>query len=54
MSTSTSERDLRDIFERYGRVESIKIIMDRETGRSRGFGFINFEDRSDAVRVCFY
>lgn len=52
MSSNTTERDLREIFERYGRVDSVKIIMDHGTGRSRGFGFVNFEDRTDATRVC--
>uniref|UniRef100_A0A914YC27 RRM domain-containing protein n=1 Tax=Panagrolaimus superbus TaxID=310955 RepID=A0A914YC27_9BILA len=51
MSSNTAERDLREIFERYGRVESVKVIMDHGTGRSRGFGFVNFEDRSDATRA---
>uniref|UniRef100_A0AC35GGZ4 RRM domain-containing protein n=1 Tax=Panagrolaimus sp. PS1159 TaxID=55785 RepID=A0AC35GGZ4_9BILA len=51
MSNNTTEHDLREIFERYGRVDSVKVIMDRETGRSRGFGFVNFEERSDATRA---
>uniref|UniRef100_A0AC34FUD4 RRM domain-containing protein n=1 Tax=Panagrolaimus sp. ES5 TaxID=591445 RepID=A0AC34FUD4_9BILA len=51
MSSNTTERDLREIFERYGRVDSVKVIMDHGTGRSRGFGFVNFEDRSDATRA---
>ena len=51
MSNNTTEQDLREIFERYGRVDSVKVIMDRETGRSRGFGFVNFEERSEATRA---
>uniref|UniRef100_A0A914PC36 RRM domain-containing protein n=1 Tax=Panagrolaimus davidi TaxID=227884 RepID=A0A914PC36_9BILA len=51
MSNNTTEHDLREIFERYGRVDSVKVIMDRETGRSRGFGFVNFEERSEATRA---
>jgi len=35
-----TDDDLRTAFEAYGEVESAKIIMDRETGRSRGFGFV--------------
>ena len=54
MSMNTSERDLREIFESYGRVSSVKIIMDRSTDRSRGFGFINFEERADAIKVSFF
>jgi RNA recognition motif-containing protein len=37
---STSEDDLKDLFVQYGEVNSAKIITDRETGRSRGFGFV--------------
>jgi transformer-2 protein len=51
MSMNTTERDLREIFERYGRVDSVKVIMDHGTGRSRGFGFVNFEERSEATRA---
>jgi len=51
MSVTTNEEDVRKIFERYGRVDSVKIIMDRETNQSRGFGFVNFEERSDAARA---
>jgi RNA recognition motif-containing protein len=37
---NTEEESLRQLFEGYGEVESCKIIMDRETGRSKGFGFV--------------
>lgn len=40
---STSEEELRDLFEPFGPVEEIKIIYDRDTGRSRGFAFIIME-----------
>ena len=53
MSMNTTERDLREIFERYGRVESVKIIMDHASSRSRGFGFITFEERSAASKVSY-
>ena len=41
-----SEDDLKGIFEEYGQVVSVKIIMDRETGRSKGFGFVEMADNS--------
>lgn len=37
--------ELRQAFEPYGEIVSSKIIMDRETGRSRGFGFVEYADR---------
>ena len=35
------------MFSQYGQVNSVKIISDRETGRSRGFGFVEMEDGAD-------
>ncbi|CAH9100513.1 unnamed protein product [Cuscuta europaea] len=43
LSFNTVEDDLGRTFENYGKVMETKIIMDRETGRSRGFGFVTFE-----------
>lgn len=37
---NTSEDELRDLFEDFGAVDSAKIIMDRDTNRSKGFGFV--------------
>ncbi|MFP4442298.1 MAG: RNA recognition motif domain-containing protein [Spirochaetia bacterium] len=48
MNYSTSEDDLRDLFEQYGTVESVKIISDRDTGRSKGFGFVEMENAEEA------
>ncbi|WP_297089677.1 RNA-binding protein [uncultured Draconibacterium sp.] len=45
------EEDLREIFEEYGEVASAKIIMDKFTGRSKGFGFIEMEDDSEATKA---
>lgn len=44
LSYNTSEDDLKDAFSAYGEVASAKIIMDRDTGRSKGFGFVEFDD----------
>lgn len=43
-----NESELRGLFEEYGQVSSAKIIMDRETQRSRGFGFVEMEDDEEA------
>jgi RNA recognition motif-containing protein len=40
----TTEDELSDIFSEVGNVESVRIITDRETGRSRGFGFVEMAD----------
>ena len=41
---STSEAELRELFEQHGSVESVNVITDRETGRPRGFAFVEMED----------
>lgn len=41
---STTEADLNDLFSPYGTVHSAAVITDRDTGRSRGFGFIEMDD----------
>ncbi len=45
---TTTEADLRALFEEHGSVESANVITDRESGRSRGFGFVEFQNESDA------
>lgn len=44
LSWSSTDDDLRTAFEAFGEVSSAKVIMDRETGRSRGFGFVEMPD----------
>jgi cold-inducible RNA-binding protein len=44
MAFSVTEQELRDLFAPYGVVERINIITDRETGRPRGFGFVEMAD----------
>ena len=40
--------DIRQLFERYGAVKNVTVITDRETGRSRGFGFVEMANASEA------
>ncbi|MGN6213737.1 RNA recognition motif domain-containing protein [Parafilimonas sp.] len=47
LSFHTSEEDLKDLFSKYGSVDSAKIIMDRETNRSRGFAFVQMPSEED-------
>ncbi len=45
---NTSSEDLQYAFEAYGEVDSAKVIMDRDTGRSKGFGFVEMPDDDEA------
>ncbi|MDZ7814667.1 MAG: RNA-binding protein [Planctomycetota bacterium] len=48
---TTSETELREMFENFGTVHSVNVITDRETGRSKGFGFVELDDeQADAAR----
>jgi len=44
LSFQTSEQELNDLFSQIGRVESVSIITDRMTGRSKGFGFVEMDN----------
>lgn len=48
LSWDTTDDSLRTAFERYGDVTDAAVITDRETGRSRGFGFVTFADAASA------
>lgn len=45
------EADLKELFEAFGEVSSVKIISDRETGRSKGFGFVEMADDEAAKKA---
>jgi RNA recognition motif-containing protein len=48
LSFHTTDDDLRKLFAEFGVVSSAKVITDRETGRSRGFGFVEMDSEKDA------
>ena len=48
---SIDEADLRESFEAYGTVDSVKIITDKFTGRSKGFGFVEMENDTEAEKA---
>ncbi|MFO0816013.1 MAG: RNA-binding protein [Gemmatales bacterium] len=48
LSYETSEADLRQVFEQHGNVSSVQIIMDRDTGRSKGFAFVEMSNDQEA------
>lgn len=49
LSWNTTEESLRQAFESHGAVSEVRIITDRETGRSRGFGFVTYGDPQSAA-----
>src|SRR6187402_1222915 len=52
LSFNTNDAELRELFSKFGEVSSAKVIMDRESGRSRGFGFVEMpsnEEGKDAM-----
>lgn len=54
LSFSNTEADLRDLFGRHGSVDSVNVITDRDTGRPRGFAFVEMSEGSaaqDAIRA---
>ncbi|MBW1879400.1 MAG: RNA-binding protein [Deltaproteobacteria bacterium] len=48
LSWNTTDDGLNEAFAQFGEVTEAKVINDRDTGRSRGFGFVTFEDAKDA------
>src|ERR1700741_5406525 len=48
---STTEAELRNVFEPHGAVEKVTLVTDRETGRSRGFGFVEMTNATDADKA---
>lgn len=51
LSRDVTENDLREAFEAFGTVDSVKIITDRFTGASRGFGFIEMPEDEEAKKA---
>jgi cold-inducible RNA-binding protein len=49
LSWGTDDEGLRNAFSKFGQIDEAKVITDRETGRSRGFGFITFASDNDAM-----
>lgn len=48
LSYTTSEEDICELFEKIGQVDSARIVSDRDTGRSKGFGFVEMADNNQA------
>jgi cold-inducible RNA-binding protein len=52
LAWATTDESLRAAFARFGEVTESKVVMDRETGRSRGFGFVSFTNDADAAAAA--
>lgn len=48
---SVTEEEVRSAFAQYGEVHSVNLIEDRETGRPRGFGFVEMDNGEEAIRA---
>jgi len=48
---NTSEDELKQLFEAYGQVDRVSILTDRDTGRSRGFGFVEMANAEDGEKA---
>jgi RNA recognition motif-containing protein len=48
---TTTEDELRSLFEAYGPIDSVRIVVDKMTGRSKGFGFVEMTNAEDAKRA---
>lgn len=51
LAWATDEHSLRGAFERFGTVSEAVVVLDRETGRSRGFGFVTFDEDAAAIQA---
>ena len=51
LSPTTTSDSMRDFFGAYGKVVDATVMLDRESGRSKGFGFVTFEDASNADQL---
>ena len=51
LNYNVRESDLRQVMEEYGTVESVKLIVDRDTRRSKGFAFVDMPETSEALNA---
>ena len=48
---ATTEEDLKEMFEKFGEVSTVQIIMDRQTNQSKGFGFVEMPNEEDGQKA---
>ncbi len=52
LSYDMTEDQLRETFEKYGKVSNVRLVMNRYNGKSKGFGFVQMPDRAEAEKAC--
>lgn len=52
LSWNTTDDSLKEAFSEYGTVEEARVVLERDSGRSRGFGFVTFANDEDAATAC--
>ena len=53
LSYNVKESDLRDVMEEFGTVDSVKLIVDRDTRRSKGFAFVEMPENAEAFKAIY-
>ena len=48
---TATDQELQQLFSQYGKVTSARVVMDRDTGRAKGFGFVEMPDRGEAEKA---
>lgn len=51
LNFSTNSEDLEQLFEKYGKVKSAKVIVDKESGKSKGYGFVEMDNYNDGAKA---
>ena len=51
LSYKVNDADLSNLFEEYGVISSAKVVVDRQTGRSKGYGFVEMDDEASATKA---
>ena len=51
LSFKVNDADLSNLFEEYGVISSAKVVVDRQTGRSKGYGFVEMDDEASAAKA---
>lgn len=52
LNDAITEEDLKDYFSPYGNVTSTALVINKETGKKRGFGFVEFDDYDPVDKIC--